>query len=53
MSDDPVRTTDTEEEDTDDFDYERCSECGAELDLDGWDGLCGNCADRAEPDEDG
>ena len=27
---------------------ERCSECGDVLDLDGYDGLCGNCADRAE-----
>lgn len=26
----------------------RCYECGQTLDLDGWDGRCGNCADRAE-----
>lgn len=25
-----------------------CRECGEDLDLDGWDGLCGNCADAAE-----
>ena len=24
-----------------------CRGCGGPLDLDGWDGLCGDCADRA------
>ena len=24
---------------------DRCRKCGAVLDLDGYDGLCGNCAD--------
>lgn len=27
---------------------EPCSECGAEIDAEGYDGLCGNCADKAE-----
>lgn len=31
-----------------DSDAERCDECGEECDIDGWDGLCGNCADIAE-----
>jgi hypothetical protein len=30
---------------------EHCDECGAQLDGDGWDGLCGNCADRVESGE--
>lgn len=29
-------------------DEERCMDCGAALDLDGYDGRCGNCADRRE-----
>lgn len=29
-------------------DEDRCSECGKPLDLDGWDGRCGDCADREE-----
>lgn len=28
---------------------ERCRDCGGALDLDGFDGRCGNCADQAEP----
>lgn len=31
-------------------DDEYCRQCKAENDGDGWDGLCGNCADRAEND---
>lgn len=32
----------------DDDEPEECSECGESLDDgEGWDGLCGNCADRA------
>jgi hypothetical protein len=30
---------------------EHCDECGAQLDDEGWDGLCGNCADRVESGE--
>ncbi|WP_156251017.1 hypothetical protein [Pseudactinotalea terrae] len=30
----------------------RCSTCGEELDLGGWDGLCGSCADADESDGD-
>lgn len=34
-----------------DDDTDVCSRCGADLDLEGYDGLCGNCADRAELSE--
>jgi hypothetical protein len=30
---------------------EHCDECGAQLDGEGWDGLCGSCADRVESGE--
>lgn len=50
-----VEETETEEdvavvEANDDDDL--CRECGEETDLDGWDGLCGNCADAEEDDDD-
>ena len=28
-----------------------CSDCDAELDINGWDGKCGSCADLAEQSE--
>lgn len=34
------------------LDDDYCSDCGADLDLDGWDGRCGNCADLHENGDD-
>lgn len=43
------------EVDEDEDESVRCEECGEELDYDGWNCLCGNCADReaqkAEPED--